>query len=606
MPMRICMLGTEYVDDHIIYKIGVEEDGVEWTVQKRYRDFLPLDEKLKHLPERHYLPPRGLVGFRRKFRATDFMKRRQEGLEKYLNKQLEQLASEKEGESFTEERDALARFLSPADQSCIRTGRSTWVATRDRQTVMVVRAENSVEVDVDCADSIGLLGYEVFMGNLPTGNSGVFSIACLLGPLDDASVDELSSALQRIVTACPYLAGRVREHTIALCNRGVPFTVERKDGPCPENISHEEVLDLCDVRSPSKIMAGKEPLITVKVSCHDDGAVLGVAASHCMMDGSSLFGLLNSWGRLCRGKPHGLREGFEGATRAPLRRALKEDLIRCPHAASAKFGSFLHRVDDTSGKLFDKAGAFFGRGVASAALKAVVAVVPRMLGEAANRVCLYIPKDKVNALKTAATPPADAGGDGWVSTQEAVVAHLLLSLWKAFMTGVALKHGGCASVAFFVDMRKMLGVADNYFFGTGFQVVEFYVKDMQTKSLAECAADIHEESRNLGQKASQKWHLWHHAFQDKVRFEHFVNDMVTSQGSDMTLTVNNNSKRELPNFGNAGGVVKGMMSSMGPTLLLARGGGLEIILAHDLYVAASDDKRREFLNIFHQFVHQLP
>jgi hypothetical protein len=264
----------------------------------------------------------------------------------------------------------------------------------------------------------------------------------------------------------------------------------------------------------------------------------------------------------------------------------------------AKVESFFHRVDDTVPALFGKAEVAINRGVASVALKAVVAVVPRMLGGQSDRVRLVVPNDKLQALKIAATPPPETGGDGWVSTQEAVVAHLLLSLWTTFMGNASFLSGGCARVSFLVDVRRFLGLAENFSFGTGFQVVDLYIKDMANKTLSQCAADIHEGSRSLGEHAMHKWHLWHHAFEDCVRLERFVRDSVSHQSTDLTLTVNNNSKREAPHFGDAGGLATSFMSSMGPTLLLTTTHGLEIILDHDLYASASEAKKKEFQATF--------
>jgi len=225
--------------------------------------------------------------------------------------------------------------------------------------------------------------------------------------------------------------------------------------------------------------------------------------------------------------------------------------------------------------------------------------VPRLLGGAHERVRLLIPNDKLQALKTAATPPPDAGGDGWVSTQEAVVAHLLLSLWNTFMVSKSVRDGGCACVSFFVDVRRYLGLAENLSFGTGFQVVDLHVKGMESKSLSECAAEIHEGSRSFGTLAKQKWCLWHRAFEDRVRLERFVRNTMSTPSSDMTLTVNNNSKRDPVDFGCAGGRASQFMSSMGPTLLLSSNEGLEIILGHDLYADASEQDKARFLNIFY-------
>merc|ERR1711879_861233 len=131
---------------------------------------------------------------------------------------------------------------------------------------------------------------------------------------------------------------------------------------------------------------------------------MGAQASHCLMDGSSLFGFLKSWGCLCREEAHGLRDGLQGASRAPLRALLKNNLreVRERGTAVSIIGEFLHRRAETGGALFDKAGCALHRAAAHAALQAAAALVPRMLSGTTGRERLVIPNDKLQALKTAA------------------------------------------------------------------------------------------------------------------------------------------------------------------------------------------------------------
>lgn len=603
MPYQIRIRGSEEVDQHVEYEISIEDNGVEWVVYRRYDDFLALDASLKSLPVRHRLPSKGLFGLRKSLGIKGFMARRQRGLEEYLTVQLEQVAS-LATEEYLREQEALTVFLARTEHTPCHEAGESWYNRCHGHAAHTIRAEGAEEFEADCADTIGLLGFEVFMGSLPLANSGTFGIACTLGVLDDSAMALLFVSLQAIVTTCPHFAGRVRHRSIALCNSGVPVTVVKRGDACPVDIPHEDIFGFCDMRAPSRIMAGREPLLTVQVTTYPDGAVLGVAASHCIMDGSSLFGFLHSWGCLCRGEPHGLRPGFEGASRAPLRAMLKrhgrESATTVYREGVSRISSFLNTLDDSLPSLFQKAESLLHRSAASAALAAAATIVPRMLGAQSDRVRLVIPSSRIEALKVASAPPPEFGGDGWVSTQEAVLAHLLRSLWASLMAGAHFKHGGCARVSMMVDVRRHLGLQSNFHFGTGFQVVDFLIHDMPNKSLPQCAADIHEGCRGMGKQAKEKWHLFHHAFEDCVRLDQFVRDAKSQRGSDLTLTVNNNSKRNTPDFGAAGGPVSGFMSSMGPTLLLTSRLGLEIILDNDLFAAASDEKKSEFLGIFNQ------
>merc|ERR1712186_47170 len=92
--------------------------------------------------------------------------------------------------------------------------------------------------------------------------------------------------------------------------------------------------------------------------------------------------------------------------------------------------------------------------------------------------------------------------------------------------------------------------------------------------------------------------VWHSAFECRVQSESL---MKTTMGkhSDLDLTINNNSKRAIPDFGPvAGGVASGVMTNMGPTLLLAADGGMQVILQNDLVAEATPAKKQEFITRF--------
>merc|ERR1712217_84706 len=125
---------------------------------------------------------------------------------------------------------------------------------------------------------------------------------------------------------------------------------------------------------------------------------------------------------------------------------------------------------------------------------------------------------------------------------------------------------------------------------------------MHMMELHHIAGQIHDNSKNFGGMAAAKWALWHGAFEDRVRLEPFIRDAATGPKTDLCLTINNNSKRDAPDFGTeAGGVATGFMASMGPTLLLTSRHGMEVILDQDNFAAATPDKKREFMEAFTQF-----
>merc|ERR1712061_749979 len=121
-----------------------------------------------------------------------------------------------------------------------------------------------------------------------------------------------------------------------------------------------------------------------------------------------------------------------------------------------------------------------------------------------------------------------------------------LSLWKTFRSDV---DGGCASISMFVDIRRFLGLGADVSFGTGFQVCDLYIDDMSRKNLWQCATEIHEGGRAMPEAAFQRWSLWHRAFEFRISVQEFSSDLRSNRKCDMSLAINNNSKRELPDFG---------------------------------------------------------
>eukprot|EP00928_Gymnodinium_smaydae_P078621 TRINITY_DN62734_c0_g1_i1.p1 TRINITY_DN62734_c0_g1~~TRINITY_DN62734_c0_g1_i1.p1 ORF type:complete len:311 (+),score=55.53 TRINITY_DN62734_c0_g1_i1:67-999(+) len=77
------------------YSISVAHGRRQWTVARRYRDFLALHEKMMAIPgcSRPLLPPKGLVGLRHALDLGAFNEKRREGLEQYLVSLLGQVSS---------------------------------------------------------------------------------------------------------------------------------------------------------------------------------------------------------------------------------------------------------------------------------------------------------------------------------------------------------------------------------------------------------------------------------------------------------------------------------------------------------------------------------
>ncbi len=119
------------------------------------------------------------------------------------------------------------------------------------------------------------------------------------GQLD---VNQLKAGLTKLLTLYPHLTGRMEwDAGVRLNNAGFPFTVTYAS-----DISIDEVnakRKLADRYSTPlnkrRMKSGKAPLISFKITSVKDGTVLGVRASHTLLDGASFYGMVNNWARIC-------------------------------------------------------------------------------------------------------------------------------------------------------------------------------------------------------------------------------------------------------------------------------------------------------------------
>lgn len=457
-----------------------------------------------------------------------------------------------------------------------------------------IRPEGLDEIDVEDADLSKLLAFEVFMGHMPIECSGVFAVTCLLGPVDQEGLKVLRTGLETVVSARPMLAGRVNRNNISLCHAGVPFTVVDHTTARPMSVDHDRILSLCDIHDPKNIMAGRAPLLTVKIHVHPDGAVLGVAASHCLMDGSSLFAFLKAWGKACRGQTEHI--GDVGH-RSCLQKLIR-DSDRCRTVDKILCQAHLSE-DNVFGKALRKADAAVWHATSKVALNLCSHLLTPFLsiGKGSPRLQLCLSNSQMQEIKDLAMPLPETAGDGWVSTQEAIVAYLTLALWRSFFSRSA-KHD-IAQVSFLVDVRKPLGINDNVAFGTGFQPCSIFLESVSSFGLRECAAAIHERYKAMIESAAKNWCLFHRAFEYRIEADEFVHELSTSRSADMSITINNNSKRQAPDFGAlAGGQASDFMSNMGPTLFVATASGMDIFLEAEALAGASSAKVQEFKHAF--------
>lgn len=612
MPLKATILGSRAVSGHIEYLIRIDAEGQQWCVSRRYTDFERLHAEVEE-PLRSAvgpLPPKGALGIRHKLNIGGFNEKREAALQAYLSGLSERVQHPGDLPAWrtfvTNADDADASAGSPFHASDMWLGESqTWRGAMNAfsgANTEMIRSPGQHELEIDAADMIRLLAMEAFMGHLPVAKSGFFGVAFKLDVAEpSAAVGIFRDGLQEVFRSRPALAGRVCGRFISLCNHGVPFTWRACTGSMPARIPHNSVADFCDVRSPAQVMAGREPLLTVQIQSYADGLIVGLAASHAVFDGSSLFSFLQSWARACRGEPlppaTDSREAFQVVLRRSARRRDSPDIV--PTVLN-RMENTMDRIHDRLGDGFRQAEDAYFKTASIASLWAASHLVPAFLSLSQGNMRLRIPvaKDRVEQIKTMATPPPGAEGDGWVSTQEALVAHLLLTLWQ---TGIGRSgNSGRACLSLLVDVRRFLEIDAGIPCGTGFQMVSTYIDGMDNLDLVSCATAVHNACKGVGPEAAARWSLWHRGFECRVESEAFIRDLRTSQrSSDLSLAINNNSKREACDFGpSAGGLVSEYASTMGPTLIMATRDGLDILLQQDLVADASDATLQEFLQRF--------
>ncbi|XP_061894117.1 nischarin isoform X3 [Entelurus aequoreus] len=85
---KVCVVGSELVENYTVYVIEVTDGNHRWTVKHRYSDFHDLHEKLtaENKVDRRLLPPKKILGKNSK----SLVERRQKDLELYLQTLLRQ------------------------------------------------------------------------------------------------------------------------------------------------------------------------------------------------------------------------------------------------------------------------------------------------------------------------------------------------------------------------------------------------------------------------------------------------------------------------------------------------------------------------------------
>lgn len=457
----------------------------------------------------------------------------------------------------------------------------------------MVRPKGSHPVALKDAECIELLQFEVFWSCIAEMYypRKAFQVP---GRVDPALV---KSSLEDALVLHPALAGRVflqpaAKFTghLALTNDGVRFTTAVRAGTAPQVLEEAAVPSFCELPLRRDVMAGRAPVLNIKLTLFsgDGKMIIGMSVSHAVYDGTSWSPFLRDWGRAARG------EALLDQKPVPLDRSgWKRPRLSLEQAPGRgeKLGFAFHRLMLMS--------YILGRRVHSGRYPYPV------------RERLHFSGSELARLKRAATPTAPSGADGcnadgWVTTQEALVAHLLKSLCRALLPSAATEAE--ARVTFVLDARKAAGMPADCECGCGTLEHAIDVGGLLRKSLPQVAADLH-----TGLKEHRTAEAYAHRYAERQAWfdeDGDCSELLRSrierlQGAKkkypITLKINNQSKVTQLDFGTGGAQM--LFPAGGTTLLVAAPpDGILVFLEAALFRGVEPRKRQEAL----QYLAEIP
>merc|ERR1711924_100061 len=216
------------------------------------------------------------------------------------------------------------------------------------------------------------------------------------------------------------LAGRLRGSSGHCNNAGLPFVIiERSEEALPyvdeqmmdgDEMSRKEKLrvgDFCHRLEPKAMLRGKVAPMTVQVTMFMDGVVLGVCMGHVVADGHSFAQFMEDWSRMHKGGV------VPPVIPLPIWFNTPPQLCDIEEAAH-ELGWGKHGCLDSA-----FLWAFLVHRLRSTRGKANTNPPPR--------ICLSFTAEQLRVLKER----AEEGAESWVSTQEALLAHIYSQLLEA-------------------------------------------------------------------------------------------------------------------------------------------------------------------------------
>lgn len=122
-------------------------------------------------------------------------------------------------------------------------------------------------------------------------------------------VSQLKESLAETLAFYPHLAGRMeRGRVVHFTDEGVPFSVVKSPKITVQEVRDRALdnkfIDSFSEKLPmSRVKRGHTAPMTVRVTPLRDGTVLSLRCSHACLDGSSFYGMVDTWARIHCGRP---------------------------------------------------------------------------------------------------------------------------------------------------------------------------------------------------------------------------------------------------------------------------------------------------------------
>jgi len=261
-------------------------------------------------------------------------------------------------------------------------------------------------------------------------------------------------------------------------NSGIPFTIMRSRS-VPAGTSPGYAARVArDVRTSIGISAGLEPLLAIVLHCFEDNpnvAWLTVHVTHALMDGGMLWRFLSEWARCCR-----LREqGGAWQETATLTSAADKRVL----GTSAQ--RYMHWLE------IEPAGGVVKHTAVCSLLSALSVLVEpidlasRLLG----KLPVYCAGQMTFSLPAELTAVVTKTG-GSVTPTSAMIAHLLMVLWKLHAEAQPSAASSDIVVVLALDPRHFLSEYDDAFGQLACRGCCFWVRGIDQVGLPGVAAQV--------------------------------------------------------------------------------------------------------------------